>query len=321
MNMNLSTVSQFSEDEARRYFEKIRWPNGRFCPHCGADGSYEIGRRKRSVRHERSHRDGLYKCEDCGEQFTAMVGTILEQSHLPIRLWLMAFALMCSSKKGVSALQLQRQLGIGSYRSAWHMCHRIRHAMDKEPMKGLLGVGGGSVQVDEAYIGGKPRKGSSSGKPRYGRSTEKQPIVALVEKGGRVRSHMIARPDAKTLREAIRKHVDKSATIHTDEWSAYHGIGKDFAGGHQTVNHSSGEYARDGVTTNEAEAFFALLKRGIYGQFHNVSRKHLNRYINEFSFRWDRRKMSDAERTIEAIQSGEGKRLRYRDPVARKAHS
>jgi transposase-like protein len=159
-----------TEDEARSTFERIRWPNGPICHHCG---STEVTKLQ-----GKAHRVGLYKCRGCRAQFSSTTGTILEQSHLPLRTWLMAFAVLCSSKKGVSALQLQRQLGLGSYRTAWHLCHRIRHAMSQEPLAGLLGAGGGIVEVDETYIGGKPRKGT--GPHKQGRGTKKTPVVALV---------------------------------------------------------------------------------------------------------------------------------------------
>jgi transposase-like protein len=304
--MNLSTISALSEEQARDYFEHIRWPNGPVCPHCGSVESTTL--------QGKAHRVGLYRCQGCEEQFTATIGTILEDSHLPIRTWLMAFAILCSAKKGISALQLQRQLGIGSYRSAWHLCHRIRHAMGKEPMKGLLlGAGGGDVAVDETYVGGKPRK--FTGRHIQGRGTSKTPVVALIERGGGARAQVVGDVTAGTLKQIIRENVDKSARIMTDQLRSYSGIGKEFEGGHVTVDHSKGEYARDGLGTNEAEAYFALLKRGITGSFHHVSKKHLQKYVDEFSYRWDRRKMSDGERTNDAIKSSEGKRLMLKAPI------
>jgi transposase-like protein len=303
--MNLSKISALSEDQARDYFEQIRWPNGPVCPHCGSTEASKL--------QGKAHRAGLYDCHDCEGQFTATINTILEDSHLPIRTWLMAFAMMCASKKGVSALQLQRQLGIGSYRTAWHMCHRIRHAMDREPMKGLLGAGGGTVETDETYVGGKPRK--HSGKSVRGRGTSKQPVVALVERGGRVRAHTVPDVTGPTLKAAIRKHVDPNARIMTDELSSYTGIAKEFAGGHEVVRHSAGEYARGDASTNQVETFFGLFKRGVMGSFHHISKKHMNRYLNEFSFRWDLRAVTDSECTDEAIRSSEGKRLMYKAPV------
>jgi transposase-like protein len=311
--MNLSTISALSEEQAREYFERIRWPNGPVCPHCGSVQSTKL--------QGKAHRPGLYRCQDCEEQFTATISTILEDSHLPIRTWLMAFAILCSAKKGISALQLQRQLGIGSYRSAWHLCHRIRHAMGKEPMKSLLGVGGGDVAVDETWIGGRPSadfREKIPGKRREKRPTKKQPVVALIERGGGARAQVVPDVMAYTLKEIIRQHVDKSARIMTDESLSYRGIGKEFAGGHVSVDHSKGEYARDGLGTNEAEAYFSLLKRGITGSFHHVSKKHLQKYVDEFSYRWDRRKLSDGERTNDAIKASEGKRLMLKEPKPRK---
>jgi transposase-like protein len=307
--MDLTDVSKLTEEEARDTFERIRWPNGPVCPHCGSVDTVKL--------QGQSTRPGLYKCHGCKEQFTATINTILEDSHLPIRTWLMAFALLCSAKKGVSALQLQRQLDIGSYRSAWHMAHRIRHAMSKEPLAGLLGRNGGIVEVDETYVGGKHRRLPGE-KPRFGRSTKKTPVVALVERGGRVRARTMVKPDKASLHAAIRETVDPSAAIHTDQWSAYAKIGAHFAGGHYTVNHAAGEYARDGVHVNSAEGFFALFKRGIMGSFHHISLQHMPKYLNEFSFRWDNRKVSDGERTVEAIRGAEGKRLMYKQPISAK---
>lgn len=306
MSLTLTDVSKLTEDQARETFERIRWPDGPVCPHCGSVEATKL--------EGKSTRPGLYKCRACEGQFTATVNTIMEDSHLPIRTWLMAFAILCSSKKGVSALQLQRQLDLGSYRSAWHMAHRIRHAMSKEPLAGLLR---GTVEVDETYVGGKPRKEHGAPKAKRGRGTKKTPVVALVERSGRVRAHKIERVNAKTLKSAIRENVDRSSTIMTDEWKAYHGIGKEFDGGHHAVNHGKGEYVRGDASTNEAESYFALLKRGIVGSFHHVSKQHLDRYCDEFSFRWNHRKTSDSERAAEAIKGAEGKRLMYSDPIGK----
>jgi transposase-like protein len=304
MALTLNDVSKLTEDEARDAFERIRWPNGPVCPHCGSAIATKL--------QGTAHRAGLYKCNGCEGQYTATINTIMEDSHLSIRTWLMAFAILCSAKKGVSALQLQRQLGLGSYRTAWHMCHRIRHAMSQEPLAGLLK---GTVEVDETYVGGKPHKGT--GKHKRGRGTDKTPVIALVERGGRVRARPVKRIDGATLKDAIRQNVHRSARIMTDELSSYTGIGAEFYGGHETVNHSKGEYARGDASTNEAEAYFSLLKRGIMGSFHHVSDQHLHRYYDEFSFRWDHRYVTDSERTAEAIKGGEGKRLMYRDPITK----
>lgn len=299
----LVELSKLTEDEAREHLERLLWPNGPTCPHCGSvnEAAKLAGK---------STRPGLYKCRPCRRQFTVTVNTIFHRSHIPLRTWLMAFAILCSAKKGVSALQLQRQLGLGSYQSAWHMAHRIRHAMARDPLKGMLS---GRVEVDETYVGGKPRKGS--GPAPVGRGTKKAAVLALVERGGNVRAMPIQRVNAKTLKGAIRENVDRGSMILTDEWAAYRGIGKEFKQGHFTVNHKAGEYARGGAYTNTAESFFALLKRGVYGSFHHVSRRHLARYCDEFSFRWNLRKATDGERTRAALRSAVGRRLTYRRPV------
>lgn len=306
MSLTLSSVSKLTEDEARGAFERIRWPNGPICPHCGSDKATKL--------QGKVHRAGLYKCQSCAQQYTATVNTILEDSHLPIRTWLMAFAILCSAKKGVSALQLQRQLGLGSYKTAWHLCHRIRHAMSKEPLAGLLGEGGGIVEADECYVGGKPRKGAAPSKG--GRSTQrKTPVVALVQRDGHARSFVAKDAKAKTLRQIVGENVDRSATLMTDEWRPYIGVGKEFAR-HERVSHGTGEYARrDGSHVNTAESYFALLQRGIIGSFHHVSPHHLGRYCDEFSFRWNHRQIGDSERTFEAIRGAEGRRLLYKQPI------
>ena len=303
--LTLNQVSALSEDEARETIERILWPNGPVCAHCGAVENV-------TRLHGEAHRPGVFQCNNCHDQFTVTVGTIFEDSHIPLRKWLMAFALLCSAKKGISALQLQRELEFGSYRTAWHMAHRIRHAMSREPMASLLK---GTVEVDETYVGGKPRPGSDE-KAKRGRGTKKTPVVALVERDGRVRARKIDRVDGATLKGAIRDNVDRSSRIMTDEWAAYRGIGAEFKGGHEVVTHSAGEYARGDAHTNTLESFFALLKRDVIGSFHHVSKQHLDGYCAEFSFRWDHRSINDSQRTEIAIQMTHGKRLSYRRPIA-----
>lgn len=268
--LTLNQVSALSEDKARETLERILWPNGPVCPHCRTVENLTRLQGK-------AHRTGVFQCNNCHDQFSVTVGTIFEDSHIPLRKWLMAFALLCSAKKGISALQIQRELELGSYRTAWHLCHRIRHAMSKEPLAGLLR---GTVEVDETYVGGKPRhrQGLSPGPKhsRRGRGTKKTPVVALVERGGRARSWPVKSVDSATLKDAIRKHVDPSARIVTDELNVYQGIGAEFEGGHETVNHSQKEYVRGDVHTNTIEGYFGLLKRGVMGSFHHVSTKHLH---------------------------------------------
>lgn len=308
--MNLSTISKMTEEQARETLESIRWASGVVCPHCGrVDGHTKLN--------GKAHRSGVWKCNNgCAKQFTATVGAVMEGSHLPIRIWLMAFSILCSAKKGVSALQLQRQLGLGSYRTAWHLCHRIRYAMSRNPLKGLLE---GTIMVDETYVGGKPRQERGKKRPHgHWDRSKKAIVVALVERGGRVKSWPIADVTARTLQEAIRDHVDPSAGIQTDQLKSYNGVGKWFKGGHETVNHAKMEYARGDVSTNEAESYFALLKRGITGSFHSISKQHLHRYCSEFSYRWNERMTTDAARTVKAIALSEGRRLMYADPIRKR---
>lgn len=305
--MNLCEIGKLTEEEARKYIEKILWPDGPVCPHCGHLGAWQIS--------GESHRDGLYKCAACRKPFTVTVGTVMESSHITIRQWVIAFHLMCSSKKGISALQLKRELGLKSYQSAWHLAHRIRLAMTEDPMIKLLS---GTIEVDETYVGGKPRKenkGESENpkpKSKRGRGTSKTPVLALVERKGNAIARPIENVNAKTLKGAIREVCDKSSCIMTDEWRSYRGLRKDFAGGHKAVNHGIGEFVRGDASTNTVESYFALLKRGIHGAFHHVSKIHLHRYCDEFSFRWNHRKIDDGERTIAVIKGIDGKRLMYK---------
>ncbi|MEX1232086.1 MAG: IS1595 family transposase [Planctomycetaceae bacterium] len=243
------------------------------------------------------------------------VGSVMESSKIPLQKWVLAFHLMCSSKKGISALQLQRELELGSYRTAWFMCHRIRHAMAGDESQEQLK---GAVEADETYVGGKTKGG------KRGRGANKKtPVMALVARDGGIRVKPIERVNKKTLHGEILKNVSPQSIILTDDWSSYRGIGKHFEGGHETVNHSAKEYARihpeSGlpINTNTVESFFCLIKRGHYGVFHQLSKKHLHRYCDEFGFRWEYRKVSDAVRRNEAIRRAEGKRLMYREPTDR----
>lgn len=295
-------LCRMSEDEARDYLESLHWPEGPICPHCGSLRVMALT--------GKSCRPGLRKCHDCRKQFTVTVGTIFERSHIALRHWVYAITRMCASKKGISAHQLHRELGI-TYKAAWFMFHRIRHAFkDPDPGATMTGV----VEVDETYVGGKPRKHGTAANPinKRGRGTKKVPVLALVQRNGCVRTRVICDVTGHTLKSAIRENVHPTATIMTDEHSGYKGIGADFDGGHRAVNHGQGEYSRpDGTTTNTAESFFSLLKRGVYGTFHRVSKPPLHRYCDEFTFRWDHRKVSDVDRTEAAIKRTGGKRLTY----------
>ncbi len=301
-----------TDDAAREYLELIRWPNGPVCPHCGnadPDRVYDI-----APNPAKKIRPGLRHCAACDSQFTVTVGTIFEDSHIPLRKWLVAWYMLCSSKKGVAALQIQRQLDIGSYRSAWFMMHRIRYALRDPVFADKLGGDGGVVEVDETYVGGKPRPEAGAEKPKRGRGTKKTPVVTLVERGGRARSKMITGADAKTLKTAIRDSVDRSARIMTDEWPSYRGLDAEFAG-HETVNHSAGEYARGDAHVNSAEGYFALLKRGIMGIYHHIGTQYLDQYLAEFDFRYSYRSTTDGARTVAGLRKVDGKRLMLRRPV------
>lgn len=300
-------IAKYSEQEAREYLERIRWPEGPVCPHCGDT------ERAREMKGE-AHRPGLYKCYSCRKQFSVTVGTVMHRSKIALNKWVMAFHLICASKKSISALQLQRMLGLGSYRTAWHMAHRIRLAMREAPLAGLLV---GDVETDETYVGGKPRK-PHKGQPKRkkGRQADfkdrKTAVVALVERGGRVRATVRSDVTGENLKQIVRSQVDPSARLITDEYVGYQGLGEEFAGGHHTVTHSAGEYVRGDIHSNTIESYFSLLKRSIVGAYHNVSRQHLGRYCDEVCFRWNHRQVTDAERTAAAIRGADGKRLVYR---------
>jgi transposase-like protein len=313
-DLNLASLSQLfcDEDKAREFLEKKRWPSGAVCPHCDCKEVYKLTAKEGS---KSPVRKGVYKCKDCRQQFTVRIGTIFEESKIPISKWLMAIHLMTSSKKGVSSHQIARECGI-TQKSAWFLNHRIREAMKQEPMASMLI---GIVEADEVYIGGKTRLGNR------GRGSErKTPVLVLVERDGeRAHATPLERADGKSIREVAHACIDPTATIHSDEWGGYNGIGKEF-NGHKVVRHAAKQYVRkikrtgEVVTTNTAESFNALMKRGHYGIFHHYAKHHLHRYCNEFSFRWSNRKVSDGHRMVEAIRGAEGKRLMYRQPVATK---
>jgi transposase-like protein len=299
--MTVADLGKLTEDDARNMLEAIRWPQGPVCPHCGALD------RATKLPANGKVRAGLYQCNDCRGQFTVTVDTIFEDSHIPLSKWILAFGLMCSSKKGISALQLQRNLGLGSYKSAWFMAHRIRYAMRVGPFPPKLR---GTVEADETYVGAR-RKG------KRGRgAANKTPVLALVARSGQMRARVIKGTTKQELQGAIRESVRRDGQIMTDELHSYWGIGKHFDGGHHTVGHGKKEYVRGDVHVNTAESFFALFKRGIHGTFHHISKRHLGRYTDEFAFRWNHRKVKDGARTVSALQATSGKRLTYRAKIA-----
>ena len=300
---DLSNSIFHDKAKARKHLEAIRWADGRFCPHCGEaeHTSYVRGRK---------HRPGLYCCNGCKKQFTVTVGTLFERSKVPLNKWMLAYHLMCASKKGISAHQLHRMLGV-TYKTAWFMAHRIRESMrDLDP--GTVGGSNKVVEADETYIGGKAKNRA------FRKPPSKEAVFSLVERNNQVRSFHVANVNSKTLRPIMVKHADRKSYLMTDEASVYVNVGREYQG-HGTVNHSANEYVRGGFWhTNTVENYFSILKRGITGVYQHVSQKHLSRYLCEFDFRYNERAghgISDTERANKALKGIEGKRLTYRRPV------
>jgi transposase-like protein len=310
-SLNLSRLAKYfsDEDAARALLEKMRWGGHPTCPRCGGLDPYKITPKATT----KTTRKGLYKCSQCRKPFTVTVGTVFEDSHIPISKWLLAMHLMCASKKGMSAHQLHRMLDV-TYKSAWFMAHRLRYAMMQPAVADKLK---GIIEVDETYVGGKRQTSKGQLDARRGhpaQNSNKTPVVALVQRQGNVRAFPMMRVTSENLSEAIFKHVDRSATLMTDEMRAYEKIGRKFAK-HETVTHARNEYVRGDAHTNTVEGFFSLLKRGINGTYHHVGRGHLNRYCDEFSFRYNARKVDDGTRTGLLVAGAEGKRLTYKQPA------
>jgi transposase-like protein len=293
------------EAAAVEFFEEQRWGDCPACVHCGSVEVYKMRDGKTGERNKRF----LWRCRDCSKQFTVRIGTIYEESRIPLHCWTYAFWRAATSKKGVAAMEIMRHCQI-SYKSALFMMNRIRFAMAPEPTDSKLS---GVVEVDETYVGGKPRPGAPVSK--RGRGTSKTPVFVAVERHGRIRRRVVADVTAASLKEAIKDEVSKQSTIISDDFQAYKGIGKEFYGGHETICHTTKEYARGGVHTNTAESSFALVKRGIMGIYHNVSREYLHRYLWQFDFTWNTRQLNDGDRTRMLIRATEGKRLAYKAPA------
>ena len=301
-------------DKAREHFEAIRWPNGPYCPYCGVvDRVAPLG--------GKSMGPGWYHCKDCRKKFTAAVGTIYERSHIPMTKWLLATHLMCASKKGMSAHQLHRMLGL-PYKTAWFMAHRIREGMrELNPKRGSLGGKGKIVEADETFIGGKEKNKHRNKRAQVmGGTFGKEAAFSLVERNGRVRSHHVPNVGTDTLRSILVAQLDKDTFLMTDSAGQYFNMHRDFQ--HEQVNHRIGEYVRGNAHTNTVESYFAVLKRGITGTYHHVSQQHLKRYLAEFDFRYNERKalnVTDAERAVNAVKGVVGKRLTYDQPRSRSA--
>lgn len=295
---NITAPHFHDETKAREHLEAIRWPDGPTCPHCGSFNATRLEGKK--------HRAGLVQCNDCREQFTVTVGTVFERSKVPLHKWLLCNHLLCASKKGMSAKQIERMLGV-TYKTAWFMCHRIREAMKTDGTDGPLGGPDAVVEADETYVGGKA-KNRATRKP-----APKKAVVALVERDGHVRSFHVANVNAKHLRGLIVTNVDRRSHLMTDESMVYTSVGREF-NGHSVVNHSAKQYVTTGgfKHSNTAENFFSIFKRGVIGTYHHMSEAHLARYTGEFDFRYNTRTMTDAERASVALSRIGGKRLTYR---------
>jgi transposase-like protein len=294
--------AKFFHDEAAAYvrLESLLWPQGPVCPRCGGMDRITVVRGKTA-------RMGLKRCGHCKRQFTVTVGTVFESSHVPLNMWLQATHLLCSSKKGMSSHQIHRILGV-TYKTAWFMTMRLREAM-REGKLGPLGGEGRFVEADETFSGGKAKNRAYKAPP------PKEPVFALVERGGKVRSFHVPEVTAATLKPIIVDAIAKDSHFRTDESGVYWKVGEEFAS-HTTVTHSIGEYVRGDAHTNTIEGYFSILKRGIYGVYHHVSQTHLKRYLAEFDFRYNERialGIDDTERTTRALRGIVGKRLTYRD--------
>jgi transposase-like protein len=301
--MSKSTISTFElfamipdQETARVYLEQNLWPEGPKCPVCG------LGERITT------RKDGFYRCNQCKEDFTVRTGTIFERSHIPLHKWIYAMYLLLTARKGISSLQLSKEIGIRQA-SAWFMLHRIREACGPD-LKKLRGI----IEIDECFVGCIETNKHEHKKLKAGRGTVgKTPVLGMRERGGRTIAKTIANTDAGTVQSEIHRHVEIGSTLHTDEAGAYAGIGGMFFD-HEAVNHGEGEFARDDVTTNSIESVFAVLKRGLNGVYHHASKKHLGRYVDEFTFRLNEGnvKHHTLARLESLVGAVAGKRLTYK---------
>ncbi|MBN8979172.1 MAG: IS1595 family transposase [Rhizobiales bacterium] len=308
-------MSQFNakhfqtHEAAREYLEALRWGNERVCPHCGSLNSFA------------TKKAGIYRCreKECRKDFSVTTKSVMESSHIKLHIWLQAFYLMASSKKGVSSHQLHRALGV-TYKTAWFLSHRIREAMRNGGLTSPMGGEGSVIEADETYFGptAEPRVSKQRGDRPYKKGNRgprnKRAIVSLVERGGSVRSFHVAVADAATVSTIVNANVHYESRLHTDESKLYTRVGADFAT-HETINHSAKEYARGDVTTNSVEGYFSIFKRGMKGVYQHCAEKHLHRYLSEYDFRYNHRVKlgyNDGERADLAIKGAAGKRLTYR---------
>jgi transposase-like protein len=306
-----------TEGDAYAYLERMRWGDQPVCPHCGSVRKHYFlnpanGKARKTRTGSPSERR-VWKCADCRRQFTVLVGTIFHGTKIPVRTWVFVIFEMCSSKNGVAAREIERKYGLTA-KSAWFMMHRIREAMKREPIAGLLS---GRVVADETHIGGNPKNRHGwDPKRNPSRKSSKTKVLSLVSREtGEVRSQVIPNVKSYTLRSVLFAQTDRTVThLHTDSGFGYGPLGPAFAS-HSTVDHRDKEYVRGDVTTNHAENYFSQLKRSLDGTYHHVSVEHLDRYLAEFDFRHSTCKTTDTERVSLLVGQVGGRRLMYREPA------
>ena len=294
-----------SEPLAVAFLERERWGGSPCCPLCGDLDVY------RMMTGEQRNKDYRWRCKGCKKMYTVRTGTVLEETRLPLRVWVYCIWKAASSKKGISALQLSREMEI-THKSALFVLRRIRHGLTEAAPEKLTGT----IEIDEVYVGGRPR---FKGQSKAGRGTNKTPVIGMVQRDGDVRFRALERVTADRVGEFIAENADRTCRVISDEFPAYQALElyNYFDGGHETVKHSAKEYVREGtdIHSNSIEGVFSLIQRGIMGTFHSVSRKHLPNYLNEFQFRWNTRKIDDGQRVSRVVKMLDGKRLQYRESV------